>query len=102
MTDAVWTTKDGRRLPIVEMTDSHLANTILFLRRAAARYQDSVLTHPPHFEGEMAQYYAEQEWVETASCSLEDLAKSLYPIYADLLREHNRRMALRKPGATSA
>lgn len=31
--DMIWATKDGRRIPIPHMQDSHLLNTIAFLRR---------------------------------------------------------------------
>jgi len=31
--DMIWTTKDGRRIPIPHMQDSHLLNVIAFLRR---------------------------------------------------------------------
>lgn len=51
-----WTTKDGRRIPIREMTDQHLKNAIRFLER-----NDPVdyLGSPP--TGEMASYYWERE-----------------------------------------
>jgi len=44
-----WTTKDGRKIPIREMTDSHLENTIRFLRRAFEAYRDDVAMNPPAF-----------------------------------------------------
>lgn len=34
--ELVWTTKDKRRIPIPQMADSHLLNTIAFLRRRVA------------------------------------------------------------------
>lgn len=34
--ELVWTTKDGRRIPIPYMEDSHIQNTIAFLRRRVA------------------------------------------------------------------
>jgi len=30
--DDVWVTRDGRRIHIVEMTDTHLVNTLLYLK----------------------------------------------------------------------
>jgi len=33
--DDVWETRDGRRIPIVAMTDTHLVNTLLYLKRRA-------------------------------------------------------------------
>lgn len=35
----IWTTKDNRRIPIPMMTDSHLLNTIAFLRRRVEVYR---------------------------------------------------------------
>lgn len=35
MNRGIWTTKDGRDIPIEEMTDAHLLNTIRFVRRRA-------------------------------------------------------------------
>lgn len=35
MKRGIWTTKDGRDIPIEEMTDAHLLNTIRFVRRRA-------------------------------------------------------------------
>ena len=35
MSDNIWTTKEGTDIPIDEMTDSHLLNTIHFLERNA-------------------------------------------------------------------
>lgn len=34
--DAIWTTRDGTKIPVRDMTDSHLLNTIRMLRRSGA------------------------------------------------------------------
>lgn len=36
-TDKYWTTADGRQIPLSEMTDDHMQNTILYLRRRALK-----------------------------------------------------------------
>lgn len=58
---STWTTKDGRIIPIAQMTDDHLLNTI---RMIEAKFQEALLDAfgaAASFNGEMAQMYAEQE-----------------------------------------
>lgn len=31
--DGIWTTKDGRRIPVRDMTTSHILNTIAYIKR---------------------------------------------------------------------
>ena len=35
MTDTVWVSQDGRKIPVVEMSDRHLANAIRIVTRSA-------------------------------------------------------------------
>ena len=84
----VWRTKDGRRIPLREMTDEHLANVMQFLRRAHCRYVDTVTFYGiPGTIGEFALEAAEQEMVD----ALESKVGDLYPIYDDLMTEAIRR-----------
>jgi hypothetical protein len=89
---ATWRTRDGRTIPIASMDDQHLHNCIRFLERAHARYVADLMAHPPHFQGEMAQYYAEAEWLESTTSDVEEL----FPVYDDLRIEaalrHDRAM----------
>lgn len=53
---AIWITKDGRRIPIVDMGDGHIVNTIRMLRRTCRdTSRDEVyLTVPGSLRGEHA------------------------------------------------
>lgn len=42
-TRMVWTTKDGRRIAIPNMTDNHILNTIAYLRRNASNYRSHLV-----------------------------------------------------------
>ncbi len=58
----VWTTRDGTKVPVTEMTDTHLKNTIAMLRRLEATCADRVAASAAvasTLSGDMASYYAE-------------------------------------------
>ena len=44
---ATWLTRDGRKIPVTEMTDAHLANTIRYLERriASGMYREEPELH---------------------------------------------------------
>ena len=73
-----WTCKDGTTIRIKDMTDSQLKNSIATLeRRHEAAIENA---SSPLCGGDMAQYYAEMEFDNLMSSSVEDV----FPIYADL------------------
>ena len=41
MSETTWTTRDGRTIPIRDMTDRHLRNTLAFLRRNVEQYRNA-------------------------------------------------------------
>ncbi len=44
----VWVTADGRRIPIPEMTDSHLNNALTYLERTAEARRDAEVSYFVH------------------------------------------------------
>lgn len=58
-----WTTKDGRKINIKDMSDDHLRNAVAMLRRQGFVGADEyalAIGSAFSMSGEMAQYYAEQ------------------------------------------
>lgn len=80
-----WTTRDGTRVRICDMTNEHLVNTIKLCRRAHERAKEEIPY--PTFCGEMAQFYAEREY----DSFLESGPEVAFPLYPDLLDEAYRR-----------
>jgi len=61
----VWTTKDGRNIPIQDMTDQHLVNTLLYLRRTSVLHLAGLLAlmmTTPGPQGEAAQDCFDREF----------------------------------------
>ncbi len=57
--DPIWVDAQGKEYWCdCQITDSHLLNIIAFMERR-------VIPPYPVFQGEMAQYYAEQDWTAT-------------------------------------
>ena len=57
-----WKTKDGKEIEVKDMTDCHLLNTQRYMqRRVNSIQEESVACASMCFQGEMAQYYQEQE-----------------------------------------
>jgi len=90
-----WTCKDGRKIRICDMTDSHLANTIAMLERAAPAARQQALNvmyfASSCLQGEMASYYAEQDIDRLEQSTVEEFLSGLFPVYADLVIERDRR-----------
>lgn len=86
-----WTTKEGKKIRVMDMSDSHLVNTIKFLRKAAsARISsdiDMAISTPP-MNGEMAQELFEQGFEELLKETWQDRVPT---IYLDMEEEAERR-----------
>lgn len=90
----IWTTKDGREIPIKEMTDGHLLNAIAYLRRKAgivkARELAVYLCGPePRGDGAMDAFDAEFQDAEEKSA--EDHLAGAIPAYSEMITEAERR-----------
>ena len=79
----VWTTKEGKEIDIVDITDSHLANIIKFLKK---KIEDFGTIPYPYFQGEMAQYCAEQEYEQA-----EEHLEECHYMLKEMKKEQKRR-----------
>lgn len=62
--EKLWTTRNGNRLVIKNISLDHLKNICRFLKRKRDSLKETFLDYPS-FQGEMAQIHAEYCWRET-------------------------------------
>lgn len=83
----IWITKDGTKIRIKDMTDSHLLNTIKMLDRKHSRVILDAYCFANMLNGEMAQYQMEGE-IDRLE---EGDASQWCLLYDDLMEEASRR-----------
>ena len=73
MEEVIWTTQDGQRIAVSEMTNSHLLNTIRYLGRRIKEFRKDV--GYPNMMSELAQEIAEREYekAEDLYCAMIDM-----------------------------
>lgn len=106
--DLIWTTKDGRRIAIPNMSDSHLLNTIAFLRRRVMNFKRQIAIAAMHQLSMTINMFddVQDDWIDTAYDRFQRNAKELFdmhdedflvkylPIYQKLYQEAYKRKIL--------
>lgn len=90
----IWTTKDGREIPIDQMEDDHLVNTILMLTRGAGFDHELSIWRLANYAGSApdgAAMAAEMALAEAERFELWDVWDQLDPFLPVLLAEARRR-----------
>ena len=80
-----WRTKEGIKIRIKDMDNNHLLNTIALIKRNVIKFQMNIPA--PCFQGEMADYFANQEYDRLVSADIGELI----PIYDDMIIEAKKR-----------
>jgi len=85
----IWKCKDGTRVRICDMADSHLANAMKMLEQMARQREHQFVMADNPFQGEIAaeMFDGEQSAVLEEGMDVSDV----YPIYDDLFAEAQRR-----------
>lgn len=94
-TKTIWVTKDGKRVKVRDMTDSHLVNTIRYLRRTTSEwkqeYELALYGGLAMLSGEMATYCATQSIEQFEAMSVDEYLEESCPTYPAMLREAEKR-----------
>jgi len=95
---ALWTTKSGERIRICDMSDQHLNNTMALLERYASKMlseeRNAAYSVLASLQGEMAQYYCEQDIDRLEETEPSDWLYEHMPIYEKMCHEKWRRESL--------
>lgn len=93
-TKTKWMTRKGEIIKVRDMTDSHLLNTIAYLRRwgeaAKLNAELDCLAHPFN-EDTMAAFCCEQDAAVLAAMDVDDYLDEVVPTWDALLKEAERR-----------
>ncbi len=77
-----WTTKDGKKIPINKMSDSHLCNALRMLKRMAHGIQSETIgiigAAAASMNGDMASYYAEQDFDRACESEWDEFAPPIF------------------------
>lgn len=78
--ELIWTTKDGRKIAIPNMSDSHLLNTIAFLRRRVDNYKRQVAMNALHNLSVTINMFEDvaEDWIDEAYDRFKKNAKELF------------------------
>jgi hypothetical protein len=78
----VWKTKNGKKIRICDMSDQHLINAIVYIKRTAIAYMESAIRDAEWLlsfvTADMATYYAEQDMRSAYEASWDDYVSPLY------------------------
>ena len=91
----VWVTREGQRVRVQDLSDSHLSNTIQFLRRRVTTFRINYALRADQaiasLNGEQARYSIEDGAAYTLSLQDDDFLAEVIPTWASLLKEADRR-----------
>lgn len=86
----LWTTRDGESIRVCDMGDSHLRNTVQFVRRNAERAEKGGMPLGNYFAGDIGDgYYPDVDFSAPFDVTWEDYVPDIYWDMVDELRERD-------------